>query len=82
MKKNANFSVVRRDEENYLVNIEDGDVYYINDVTLDILDSCEQFESQEKLCDFIYDKYSGEGDYSKEELQNFIKEMIDNGILE
>lgn len=81
MNISENFSVVKRENENYLVNIEDGDVYYINDVTIDIVECCNKYDSVDELCDFIYSKYSGVDEYSKEELVEFVNNMIKDEII-
>lgn len=75
------FSIVKRENENYLVNIEDGDVYYINGVTIDIVESCDKYDSIEELCDFIYSKYSDVDECTKEELVEFVNDMIKNEII-
>lgn len=81
MKVSDSFSIVERENESFLVNVENGDVYLINDVTLDIVTLCKECEDIDSLCSFIYEKYSGEGDYSKDDLKSFVCEMLQSGII-
>lgn len=81
MRVSNDYSVVKREDEFYLVNINNGDVFSINDVTLDIVTLCDRYDTVSALCDIVYGKYSGEGNYSKEELLSFVQEMINNGII-
>ena len=81
MRIGDSFNVVQRDDECFIVNIDNGDVFLINDVTLDIVTQCGKYETIDDLCVSIYEKYSGEGDYTKEELKSFLCEMVQSGII-
>ena len=81
MRISDDYSIVNREDDLYLVNVNNGDVFSINDVTLDIVTLCERCDTVSSLCNIVYEKYSGEGDYSKEELLSFVQEMIQNGII-
>ena len=75
------YSIINRENESFLVNIDNGDIYLINDVTLDVVTLCEKFETIDALCDYVFSKYANEGDYSKDELKLFVNNLIRNGII-
>ncbi len=83
MKISSNYEIVQSNNIIYLVNISIGDIFEINDVTKDILDFAEKTSSINALVNIIYKKYKTEdGVYTKADLTSFIKDLVENGILE
>lgn len=83
MRLNDSYCVLKRDGSMLLVNIEDGDVYEINDVTESILSSCSEAHTAEELVDIVYSLYKHtQGDCSKADLSTFILELISVGIIQ
>lgn len=82
MKINDCYKIVKREDEILLTNIEEGDVYMINDVTLAIFETCEQCDDPQTLIDSIFAKFQCSTDnYSKEDLKKFILDLIANGFI-
>ena len=83
MKINDSYRIIKRENECFLANIENGDVYEINDVTLAIFEMCEHINDFQKLINDIYTKFQSSTDnYSKSELERFVSELISNGFID
>lgn len=82
MKINGIYRIIKRENEIFLTNIEDGDVYEINDVTLAIFEMCERVDDLHELIDDIYTRFQSSTDnYSKSDLEHFILDLILNGFI-
>jgi hypothetical protein len=82
MKINDSYVIVRREDEILLTNIEDGDVYRINDVTAAIFEACESFDTVGRLAAEIYASFeSDDEDYGMDELIEFIDGLISDGFI-
>lgn len=83
MKINEQYTITSNNDEIYLVNIVNGDVYHINDVVQDILLSCSIEKTIDSLIDYIYTKYeSYNSPYGKSDLESFIQSLIRKKIIE
>lgn len=82
MKINSMYKIIKRENEFFLTNIKDGDVYEINDVTLAIFEMCEQINDFHELINSIYTKFQSSTDnYSKIELEHFVSNLISHGFI-
>lgn len=82
MRLNESYSILKRDSSLLLVNIEDGDIYEINDVTEGILSSCDKAHTAEELANIVYSMYEySEGDFSRADLSAFISDLVSTGII-
>ena len=82
MYLNTSYQILKRESSLLLVNIENGDVYEINDVTESILTHCKQANTTEELVSVIFDIYGDtHGDFSQLDLSSFITELISSGII-
>ena len=82
MKINSIYKIIKRENEFFLTNIEDGDVYEINDVTLAIFEMCERVNDFHELINDIYTKFQSSTDnYGKSELEHFVSDLISNGFI-
>lgn len=83
MKLSKDYDVFASGHKLFLANIENGDLFEINDVVYDLVNACQFVDSVEELCAVIYAKYKNEdADYSKEDLKEFVDDMLRSGILE
>ena len=82
MKINSAYKIIKRENESFLTNIEDGDVYKINDVTLAIFETCELVKDFQELINNIYSRFqTSTDDYSKEDLKEFVLDLISNDFI-
>lgn len=83
MRLNDSYCILKRGGSLLLVNIEDGDVYEINDVTESVLSCCAKAHTVEELTCIVYSMYEHtQGDCTRAELSNFISELISAGIIQ
>lgn len=82
MHLNSSYQIINRDNSAFLVNIEDGDVFEINDVTESILSNCYRINNAKELVRLIYDVFKDTpGDFSETDLLAFVNEMINARII-
>ena len=82
MKLSNNYMIFQSNNQMFLTNISNGDLFEINDVVNDIIQRCHCSSRKEDLVDFIFEKYKDEdGAFSKDDLLKFVEEMISNGII-
>lgn len=82
MKLDEQYYIVKRKEESFLVNIENGDIYKLNDISLSVFDFCEKADSLDSLVDLIYNLYCDtNGDGTRDDLVKFIKYLTKNKII-
>lgn len=82
MKLNTNYCLSSNNGESYLVNVENGDVFLINNVLETIVILCEQYETSQALTAAVYELYKNtEGDCTMSDLNDFIEKMIEDGLL-
>ena len=79
---NSQYSFGYNNEQHYLVNIDNGDVYQINDVTFDILSLCNKFNDIRSLAYEVYYRYQDtDENYSFDDLIEFINGLVHNNII-
>lgn len=79
---NSQYSFSYNNEQHYLVNIDNGDVYQINDVTFDILSLCNKFNDIMSLAYEVYYRYQDtDENYSFDDLIEFINGLVHNNII-
>lgn len=82
MKINKSYHILKRDNEFFITNIENGDVYLINDVTLCIFEKCDSVNTVDELTELIYKMFQNSNEtYSKQDLKAFILELISNNFI-
>lgn len=82
MYLNTSYQILKRDNATFLVNIDDGDVFEINDVTESIVSHCHLAKNAKDLAHFVYDIYRDTpGDFSETDLFHFIEEMLCSQII-
>lgn len=82
MKQNAEYVIIEREDEIYLTNINNGDIYQINDVVKSIIELCCEYDNVNDLASAIYKLYETESDeYSLSELSEFIEVLISNKVI-
>lgn len=82
MKMNPNFQIVKRADQTILANVENGDLYDINDVVVSILELCEKCVALEELAALVYNQYPTDSDYFTEsDMVAFLQQLIDDNIL-
>lgn len=83
MKIAKEYSVFASGDKLYLTNVNNGDLYEINDVAYDLLNACRDDINLGDLCQLIYEKYKEENtDYGMNDLRGFVNDMIQSGIIE
>lgn len=79
---NSQYCFSYNNEQHYLVNIDNGDVYQINDVTFDILSLCNKFNDIKSLAYEVYYRYQDANEnYSLDDLIEFINGLVCNNII-
>lgn len=82
MKIDEKFHIIKRDNEIFLTNLENGDVFKLNDVTLSIFELCEEVKSSQQLANMVFSIYNETpGDFTKSDLVDFIDELVKNGYI-
>ncbi len=82
MKINEQFHIIRRNDEIYLTNLENGDVYELNDVALSIIELSDKVQTPQELADRVFSLYEdSSGDYTKSDLMCFIDWLIKNDFI-
>ncbi len=82
MKINDRYKIIKRESETFLTDIEEGDVYKINEVTLAIFEMCERFKSLDDLIESIYVRFENStDDYNKSDLKCFVLDLIEHEFI-
>lgn len=82
MKLNSDYEVVKRTDYIMLANVENGDLYEINDVVVSILEQCVNYNSPKELAARLYDQYNNASDgFTLTEMAGFIRQLLDRDIL-
>ncbi|MDO5602494.1 MAG: hypothetical protein Q4G07_06965 [Oscillospiraceae bacterium] len=82
MRINDKYKIIKRESETLLTDIEEGDVYKINDVTLAIFEMCEYIDDMNELIESIYTKFETSTDnYSKCDLERFVLDLMENKFI-
>lgn len=83
MKLAKAYNIFTSDSKMFLANIENGDLFEINDVVWEIVNMCTTSDSIDSLCDILFEKYKDDNvDYGKDKLKEYIFDMINSGFLE
>lgn len=82
MRVNEQFHIIKRNDDIYLTNLENGDVYELNDVALSIFELSEKVNTTQELADRVFSLYEeSAGDYTKSDLIDFIDWLMENGFI-
>ena len=82
MKINEQLHIIKRNEEIFLTNLENGDVYELNDVTLSIFELSMKVNTTQELADMVFSLYKDSSeDYTKNDLVDFIDWLRENGFI-
>ncbi|MCL2591896.1 MAG: PqqD family protein [Defluviitaleaceae bacterium] len=78
--KNQDFECEYVDGLAYLFNIKEGIGYDFSEVTSDIWMLVDS-KSVDEICDILHDKYDVEKTLLKKDIQSFVDECINEGLL-
>ena len=82
MKFNDSYRIIRRENEMLLCNIENGDVYQINDVTAYTLSQCQNIATPRELSEAVYEHFKEtDGDFSQSDMYQFVQQLMVEGII-
>ncbi len=82
MKLNNKYCLTENNGKFYLADIEDGDVFLIDDVVKTIIEFSVQHEVPRSLAAAVYTRYKDtDGDCSESELMDYIEHMVADGFL-
>ena len=82
MKMNPDFQIIKRTDQMMLANIENGDLYQINDVVVSVLELCEKCDTPEELATMVYNQYANDSDsFTQSDMVAFLQQLIDDNIL-
>lgn len=82
MNVNPNYQIVKRTDYMILANIENGDLFEINDVVVSTLEQCKNFNTPRELAAFLFRQYADDSDnFGQAEMESFIYQLINDGIL-
>jgi hypothetical protein len=82
MKLNNHYYLTKNSGVSYLADVENGDVFLINNVVETIFEICEHYDTPKSLASAVFEYYKDtEGDCSLCELINYIEQMVKDGFL-